>query len=256
MKLYSQKSGASIKMVPDVRFLKVLKEIIQLENIQFVFESGTYLGTGSTSTLAKLFIDNEKIPADFITVEANLEYYKLAKKNLAKYDFIKPVFGLSVDYLEAVKFLVNDNIFNELESYPDVFIDHLETPQHFYLQEILIGLFQDKTEQQIKKTGTGIFAKKQNTIYNFRNNVASDFCTNRKDHTSLILLDSAAGIGFFEFLELKKQMGNNDYYIILDDIDHLKHFRSKEFIKKNPQDYKLIELDKEAGWLIAKFLPS
>ena len=253
MKLYADKPGASTNMITDDEFIESMSKIIKKEDIQYVFESGTYFGTGSTLTLAKLFVDNNKLPANFITVEANLEYYKTAKKNLAKYKFIEPVFGLSVDYLEAVKFLVSDDIFNNLEKYPDIFIDHIRNPQHFYLQEIMIGIFQDRIDKS-KNDTKNFFGISKKTTNNFKNNVLSDFCNTLNNKTSLIILDSAAGIGFYEFLQVKKLMGNKKYYLVLDDIDHLKHYRSWQHIENNPEEFKLIGLNKESGWLIAKSL--
>ena len=103
MKLYSDKPGASIQMSADAEFKSILQRIIANENIRFVFETGTYLGTGSTAAIAELFLSNNKIPERFITVEANFEYYTAAKNNLLQYAFIEPVFGLSVDWFDAVK---------------------------------------------------------------------------------------------------------------------------------------------------------
>lgn len=254
MKLYSQKPGASIKMLPDVEFTEVLKGIIKNENIQFVFESGTYLGTGSTETLANLFIKNNKIPSKFVTVEANIDYYKIAKKNLAKYSFIQPVFGSSVDYLEAVKFLVNDDIFNHLEKYDNIYIDHLSNPQHGYLKEIMAGVFQDEIEKASQKKPKNFFSSTKKSTIEFKNNMLAEFCSGLPNETALIVLDSAAGIGFYEFKQVKHLMGNNNYFLILDDIQHLKHFRSKEYIEAHPGEYKLISLNKDAGWLVAKSL--
>ena len=254
MKLYSDKPGASIQMSADAEFKSILQRIIANENIRFVFESGTYLGTGSTATIAELFLSNNKIPERFITVEANFEYYTAAKNNLLQYAFIEPVFGLSVDWFDAVKFIVNDEVFNTLHQYPDVFIDHIKDPQKFYLQEIMIGFFQSKIEKTgpLKKT---FFGKPKIAKPDFINNVLSVFGESIADNTtSLIILDSAAGIGFYEFLQVKKTMAQKSYYLVLDDIDHLKHFRSRLYIQNNPQEFELIGLNKESGWLIAKSL--
>ena len=254
MKLYSDKLGASIKMLTDEDFNKILNRIIEKENIQFVFESGTYLGTGSTTTIANLFVGNNKKPLNFITVEANLQYFETAKKNLARFSFITPVFGLSTDYFEAVKFLVNDDIFNNLDNYPNIFIDHAETPQKLYLIEILVGLFQAKSEKEVQNTTRKLFAKKIKSENTFNNNVAAEVLSGIKDQTSLIILDSAAGIGFFEFLHVKKLMTNKKYYIVLDDIDHLKHYRSKEYIQNHPEEFEVLGLNESSGWLVAKSL--
>jgi len=243
-------------MEPDPQFIEVMEEVIRNNKIRAVFESGTYLGTGSTETLAKLFVDNNRKPEKFITVETNVSYFKKAKKNLAKYNFIKPVFGLSVDYLEAVKFLVNDQVFKELDKYEEIYIDHLVNPQHFYLQEIMIGAVQVGLEKKsLKKKNNRFFGSGKEEIIEFKNNVLSDFCCDVNHELSLVVLDSAAGIGFYEFSQVNQLMHNMEYYLVLDDIEHLKHFRSREYIETHPEEYRMISLNKEAGWLIAKSQP-
>jgi hypothetical protein len=239
-------------MEPDPEFIMVMEEIIRKNNIRSVFESGTYLGTGSTETLAKLFVENNKLPEKFITVETNLDYFIKAKKNLAKYNFIKPVFGLSVDYLEAIKFLVNDRVFENLEKYEEIYIDHLYNPQHYYLKEIMIGVVQEELEKSTKKKNISFFSSGKKETIEFKNNVLSDFCCDLYHGSSLIVLDSAAGIGFYEFTQVNQLMYNREYYLVLDDIEHLKHFRSREYIETHSEEYNIISQSKEAGWLIAK----
>lgn len=251
MKLYAEKPGASIEMVVDTEFRDKMFEVICSHDIQLVFESGTYLGKGSTTTIAELFIKAKKIPKNFITVEANYDYFIQAKRNLRKYEFIKPIFGISVDYVEAAKFLLNDDIFDNLDNYHDAYIDHLINPKHFYLQEIMVGVFQNRInsgkENWLKRN-----LKPENTVRNFRNNVLKDFSNLINDTLALIILDSAAGIGFYEFTQVMKEMENKSFILVLDDIHHLKHFRSKEFIKQNPEKFEMIGLNEELGWLIAK----
>ena len=179
-------------MIADDDFIKAMTGIIRSENIQFVFESGTYLGTGSTTTLADLFVANNKLPTKFITVEGNLDYHKTAKKNLEKYKFIEPVFGLSVDYLEAVRFLVNDEIFSNLDKYPEVYIDHTNNAQHGYLQEIMIGVFHAKIERESGKRKKGLFRSATKSEIVFKNNALEEYCSANFSDTSMILLDSAA----------------------------------------------------------------
>ena len=254
MKLYSEKHGASIQMIPGIEFTDILSGIIKNENIQYVFESGTYLGTGSTSTLANLFINNNKIPSKFITVETNKDYFNIARRNLANYNFITPVFGLSVDYFEAVKFLVNDDVFKNLDKYPEVYIDHLSNPQHAYLKEIMIGVFQDELHKIDNKRNKTFFSSIKKDAIEFKNNALIQFCNDLPNVNSLFVLDSAAGIGYYEFTQVMQLMRNKKYFLVLDDIDHLKHFRSKEYIESHPEEFEMKGINKESGWLIAKSL--
>lgn len=256
MELYSQKSGASIEMIADAGFISIMADIIKNENIQYVFESGTYLGTGSTQTLANLFINNNKIPSKFITVETNFDYFKTARKNLAQYKFIEPVFGLSVDYLEGVKFLVNDEIFNNLEKFDGVYIDHVANPQQGYLKEIMIGVFQDNLQKTDNKRNKNFFGSTKKSVIEFQNNALAKFCNDTPNEVSLFVLDSGAGIGYYEFTQVMQLMRNKNYYLVLDDIHHLKHFRSKEYIENHPEEFHLISMDIGHGCLIAKSLPA
>jgi hypothetical protein len=116
----------------------------------------------------------------------------------------------------------------------------------------MVGVFQDRMKPNQKSW------LRRNTpelsVPQFRNNVFSDFCKSINNSTALIVLDSAAGIGFYEFTQVVKEMGNREYILVLDDIHHLKHFRSKDFIIANKEKFELIGLNEELGWLIAKHL--
>ncbi len=69
----------------------------------------------------------------------------------------------------------------------------------------------------------------------------------------LIILDSAGGIGFLEFSIMQEVMQGHSYLLLLDDINHIKHFRSHQTIKKDPQ-FSIIKSDEQQGWLLAKHM--
>jgi len=48
-------------------------------------------------------------------------------------------------------------------------------------------------------------------------------------------------------------MGNKSYYLVLDDVHHLKHFRSLIDIKKDKK-FEILCENLEHGWVIAKYL--
>jgi len=46
-------------------------------------------------------------------------------------------------------------------------------------------------------------------------------------------------------------MKDAPFYLILDDINHIKHFRSYEHIKNDPS-FRIIPLNTDAGWVFAQ----
>lgn len=248
MKLYSSKSNASTQMIADDQLREELSRILSANHDISVFESGTYLGQGSTRMMADLFLQQKQIPKTFITVETHPDYYSKATRNLAGYKFITPVFGLSVDFFEAVKFLVTDEIFLNLSNYPNVYIDHAEQPQQAYLREIMIGFYR----REIVRKKTWFRRWRRQGLPPFQNNVLQTFAQAQTEGISLIVLDSAAGIGFFEFQKAMEFFDRKPYYLLLDDIDHLKHFRSRRYIETHQDQFELLAFNENSGWLLAK----
>jgi hypothetical protein len=70
----------------------------------------------------------------------------------------------------------------------------------------------------------------------------------------LIHLDSAGGIGYLEFKIVKEIMRGHVFWLLLDDIHHLKHFRSFSDIQSDPS-FQIIAHDSINGWVLAKYTP-
>lgn len=70
-----------------------------------------------------------------------------------------------------------------------------------------------------------------------------------------VMLDSAGHLGFIEFLYLMS-MVEEPFVLALDDIRHLKHWRSFEWLAKHDQ-FKIIDYDLEErhGFCIAEWRP-
>ena len=66
----------------------------------------------------------------------------------------------------------------------------------------------------------------------------------------LIVLDSAGGVGHMEFQITDELMKNKNYYILLDDTHHLKHFIGY-YIIKNRGDFSIINASEKNGWVLA-----
>jgi hypothetical protein len=75
-----------------------------------------------------------------------------------------------------------------------------------------------------------------------------------KSFDPLIVLDSAGGIGYLEFSTVLKVMEGHPYLLLLDDICHLKHFRSYNYICSERQ-FAVLGERKESGWLLARYHP-
>lgn len=250
MKDYAQYIKSSISMSKDQDFINTLEEIIKNNKIRYIVESGTYIGTGSTKTIADILLKNESTINKFYTIEVDDSFFQKAKKNLKKYSFVEPIWGLSVDPDEAIRFIRTDDAIINHEKHPDIFIDTLNNPIDFYTNEI---------KGQLSKTNKkGNFLNRlfsNNTLQKgFRTNIFKDLLPAIKNTNPIILLDSAGGIGMLEFNTVLDLMRNNSFIIILDDIHHLKHFRSLAYIENSP-NFTIINMSIQDGWAIASYNP-
>jgi hypothetical protein len=251
MKDYANYAKGSISMSKDKVFIDTVERVINNNDINYIVESGTYMGTGSTRTISDILAKNKKKVTKFYTIEVDNTFYRKAKKNLKKYPFVEPIWGLSVDPEEAIRFVNTDDAISNHEKYPDVFIDTLINPVEFYTNEI---------KGQLSRTGIKpglldkIFKKKTLSKEKFQTNVFKELLPKIKNSKPIILLDSAGGIGLLEFNTVLEYMGNNEFIIILDDIHHLKHFRSLAYIE-NSQKFTIINKSIQDGWVIASYKP-
>ena len=217
MRLYQNYEHASITMVEDKPFLDAL----QTFKPSVILETGTYLGTGSTKMLATLK------PEKLYTIECSEKNYLQARENLKAFPFVECIHGVSVGIEESKEFMdKNSDIFLD-----DVFIDSL-SPIEFYTNEINGMLSGGDGKPNIKQ------------------NILSDLLPNLADQKPMILLDSAGGIGFLEFMKVREIMKDRPYILVLDDTHHVKHHRSKLHIQNDPS-YQIVYNDDVHGRLIA-----
>lgn len=246
MILYSDYEFSSISMSKDEIFIKKLKQLLSSNKIDFIFETGTFKGDGSTKTIIENFpIDFS--PKSFVTVETNPIYVRIARRNLEKYPFVEVVYGSTVSIEDGMNFIVNNNCIKNHENFPDVFIDTLVNPTEFYINELKGKLGNHSIKSKIFSIALNLFYIKQD-------NVLEKYLKPMKDKKPLIILDSAGGIGYLEFKKVINIMGNNPYWLILDDIHHLKHFQSIEYVKNN-NDFRIIGMSNIHGWSIIEHMP-
>lgn len=173
----------------DLDFISNVNQYIRLFQISEIIETGTYLGTGSTIVFAKTGLPVK-------TVECNQSFALKAKKNLENYKNVNVINGLSLFYDDCIKYIRERNyIFSK-----DIQIDSMN-PVECYSSEI-------------------INTNCQNLLPSLCDNIVSQ----------IIFLDSSGGIGKLEFEYIINLPSNikSTKVLILDDINHVKHYESWE----------------------------
>jgi hypothetical protein len=211
-----------------------------------VVESGTYRGEGTTQCIIEAIFkaiggrNLKRWKMKIHTIESDYGNFMIAKENLEQYEkWIKVIHGTSVDVQEALEFIEQDEALLNHEDYPDLYID-AQDPIPFYKNEIMGLLPEFGTKHQGKKIG-------KNFVFE---DLIPEVCTDRP----LFVLDSCGGIGWLEFNKVLELMGKLPFYLFLHDINHIKHFRSYEFIKQT--DYFQILNEKEGEWVLAYKKPT
>jgi len=215
--------GVSISR--DSEFARNIKEVIRLYKPNRLLETGTFLGEGTTRIIAEELVNVNK-KAHFVSLEVSKEYARRAKDNLLNHNLIVDIRnGLSIPKQllpgeEEIKKSVMDG--------PDnIYVDHEEKDRlDLYLKEIK---YDGKDDDLIGK------------VLNEWNGKV-DF----------VLLDSAGCLGYVEFKYLLSKV-KFDFVLVLDDVKHIKHCNSAEYIKESNR-FKIIKVsDEKFGFLIASF---
>ncbi|OIR06387.1 hypothetical protein GALL_115770 [mine drainage metagenome] len=245
MKLYSSKPQASITMGISPALRQLLAHTIGAFRPGVVIESGTYVGLGSTTLLAELLQETfpEHTPRLF-TLEVSFAHWQQAARNLRRFRHVRCLWGLSVDRGEARRFILNDPVLNRHESEPDIYVDNVEDPVRFYLDEVDGKLLDPDAVP-------GDFIRKAL----FREQWLPRLLGRYGARRPLVTLDSAGGIGFLEFNTVTRLLKDHPYLLLLDDIDHLKHFRSRRAVHADPC-FEVLGEEPETGWLLARHNPA
>ncbi|GAB3269237.1 hypothetical protein GCM10027347_39160 [Larkinella harenae] len=233
-------------MSEDSLFQSTLRELFTRHIITTVIETGTFIGKGSTRTIANAFPANRP-PQRYFTIEANLAFHLLARFNLRHWGFVKPLWGATIAQEEALQFIQKDEAIHHHERYPAVFIDDIQNPAGFYTAEL-----EGKLGSHPLVNLTAWFGK---TFLTRPEDLLHQLLLQWGDQRPLIVLDSAGGIGWLEYQTVRDTLGTKPYWLILDDIHHLKHFRSLTDVQNRP-DFRVIEYSLEHGWLVAEHLAS
>lgn len=215
---------------PKSEFASQIRRIISEIRPTRIIETGTYLGTGSTfaiaSTLRKLKINDVL----FFTIEVNPKHYEQALMNLRKLrrqGYVIPLNGLSIPRtmlpsLQEIELLLKD--------IPEgIFVDHSEN-------QCIMLYYRETDFSDVADDLLGACLK----IFNYR--------------PQFVLLDSAGHIGNIEFNYLLGKL-KGECYIALDDIYHIKHYKSFLQIQSDPRFEIVVHSKEKFGFTIAKFNP-
>lgn len=244
MKPYRDYTLWSVSMHDSDELRQLLREAIVRHRITHVVETGTHEGLGSTRFIAESF-PPEAQPKSFVTIEAGWKNWRRARRNLRRFPAVKAVWGHTLDVRSAIDFVERDECIRHHERYPDVFIDDVDDPVSLYTRELKRGL--SRPPRGVRERLT--FAFDRRWRYEGEGLLAASLLRVR-DETPLIVLDSAGGTGWLEFTTVRETMGTRPYLLLLDDVHHLKHFRSLESVRGD-RSFEILGLDERHGWMLA-----
>lgn len=190
--------------------------IIKDYNIKNILDIGTWNGYGSTMCCLQSIIDNNK-HCNFISMEANYEQFLLAKSNLKDYTkYIKLIYGRITDLYDLVL----------LEDYDESFFS-------LYSKDIQKQWYQKDVDQH---TYTPYVYDKIITMLN--------------NHIDLLILDGGEYCTYGEFNKLKNIVN----FIVLDDINTIKNYKTAEIIRNSPDKYMILEdnISDRQGFMICR----
>jgi len=249
LRLYSAAPTSSIRMSDDPQLRQLLRDTSKRNAIIYILETGTNIGLGSTKFIAETLGNQSPTPKHFVTIEANHHSWRRARRNLRAFPFVTTLWGLSTIRDEAIRFISDDPVLRNHPSYPDIFIDDVKDPVAFYSREV-DGHLGGGSRNPIKK----VLEVADRQRYYAGEDLLAKWLHAFKSFDPLIVLDSAGGIGYLEFITVLRVMEGHPYLLLLDDICHLKHFRSYDYIC-NERRFAVLGERKESGWLLARYCP-
>lgn len=183
-----------VALSSDPAFKKTVEVLVERFAIEEIVETGTYLGTGSTLVFAQTGLP-------VYSIECNPLLVTRARKNLKKYLNVSIIHGYSLRQKEMIEFIMRDTIYERDTALareggrraPLVYVD--EVSRRRCPQAVLARLINNPKRQ-------------------------------------LVLLDSAGGVGYLEFEKFMSIPYLKNKVLMLDDINHVKHYRSVQELKK------------------------
>lgn len=247
------KQNHRVEVLRSDKLVRTLATSIRSVGPRVVIESGTYLGTGSTRLILEALGDLR--PEGFYTIEVSPSLVDRARANLAPYPWVQVVWGLSVTRREAITFIESDTLLRELDPKLDIFVDFLPDPRRGYINEISHGIGNGDA-QHAPQGVLGRLRRKarrlvgRGDVQDAPQGLLAPLLAKHRADRPLITLDSAGGIGWLEFQVVRETMGDRPYLLFLDDINHVKHYRSKLAIESSPE-FAVYGSDFDEGWMVA-----
>jgi hypothetical protein len=197
-----------------------------------VLETGTFDGRGSTTFLAMATF-MRGIPV--FTIEADPTHWAAARSNLAIYSHVECLLGHSVPVARGLEFLRTDPVLQNPDAYPHIYTDDLAHPVETYQLE-LQGMLFSMIPKPKEHRGDDLLRK---------------YLLGIRDAHPFVLLDSAGGLGLLEFEITLEVMGDRPFWLLLDDVRHVKHFRSLERICQD-ESFEVLNVSQGAhAWALA-----
>lgn len=212
------------------QFARCVQEIFSRVRPSKVIETGTYHGTGTTSIIASAIRDLKIDDAKFISIEVN-------PKNLAKAQVNLANAALSVDLRNGL-------------SVPREMLPTMEQIEAELVRNVVKdGLIVDHEEATRAKLYFG-----ETDFSSLEDDLLGKAIAEFDGKPDFVLLDSGGHMGFVEFQYLLSQL-RGTCYVALDDIYHVKHFRSFQAISQDPRFELVAASEEKFGFCIARFSP-
>lgn len=211
-------------------FARTIRWVIRHIKPKRVIETGTYQGTGTTAVIASSLRDAGLRGSQFFSIEVNPKHAARARQNLS-------LRGLEVEILNGL-------------SVPRQLLPSLEQIEANLVQSVLAdGLVVDHEEPDRARL---YFSE---TDYpDLPDDLLGHVLRQFDDRPDFVLLDSGGHMGFVEFRYLIDSV-RAPCVIALDDIGHVKHFRSYGTIERDDRFEVLTVSEEKFGFCIARFDP-
>lgn len=175
------------------------------EVITKVIETGTFQGLGTTKAVLN-GMRAHGMEYDFISLEPNPEHYRQALANNIGASGLHILNGYSIK-----KEMVPTDFTFDVPAH--IIVDHKEKDRDaLYRKELSFNVDYDLLPHAI----------------NAFNGLPE-----------LVILDSAGAVGFIEFKYLMSLLPTHEFWLVLDDIRHVKHYNSFEVIKSTPEKFQI-----------------
>ncbi len=221
------------KISQESDFARSIRDVFTKYRPKKIIETGTYLGTGTTSVIASILRQLNLNDTRFYSIEVNPQNVAQAQYNLTQAGLaplVRLCHGLSVprSVLPTVE-QIEEACVRNIE-FDDIFVDHREHNRAtLYYQETNF----DGVEEDLLGKALNAF----------------------EDRPDFVILDSAGHMGFVEFSYLLEKL-KGPCIIALDDVYHIKHHKSFSQLKRDPRFQVLADSREKFGFCIAQFTPT